>query len=516
MKKLILSFLIISVSFLGNLALAQEEKVLSLWETLTLYFTEIFPNLTPEINDVTVKYSGIGSRSGLRGALQRAIYYDMLPNSAVTLRPDEPMSDRAFSQLLRRHFGTRVTADESSLTLADYERFMVTIRSSFAYRLLQLMNAPEENTPAEIPTSNSSKLSQSNNYYLLENIYTILQENYLRGQKFSESDLIYWAAEWLVNELGDQHTRFFRPDASTDFKNSLDGNIVGIGVIIDIDATGSLTVTDVIRHSPAEKAGIVWGDKIIKVDGIAVSTENGIIDDIARLRGQVQTQVEVTVQSGKVIRTIAIVREIIHVEQVETEELSYGYRVIFWEVATGTDIIMEGALQGFISSGKKRLILDLRNNPGGSMAETRTILNYWIEKWNPLVVLKYPKLEIINYAQNPALTDWNKYEIVILINADTASAAEIIAATLREYFPRNTVIIGETSYGKWTVQELVSFDDKSMLKYTIAEWLIPRTRKSIDKVGIVPDKKVVFDRQHWRTKKIDTQLLAAQQYNFSN
>lgn len=117
-------------------------------------------------------------------------------------------------------------------------------------------------------------------------------------------------------------------------------------------------------------------------------------------------------------------------------------------MAFGVDAAMESALQGFISSGKKRLILDLRNNPGGSMAETRTILNYWIDKGNPLVILKYPKLEITNYAQNPALTDWNKYEIVILINADTASAAEIIAATLREYFPRNTVIIGETSYGK--------------------------------------------------------------------
>jgi carboxyl-terminal processing protease len=100
-----------------------------------------------------------------------------------------------------------------------------------------------------------------------------------------------------VNELGDQHTKFFRPDASTDFKNSLDGNIVGIGVIIDIDATGSLTITDVIRHSPAEKAGLVSGDKITHVDGIVVSTTDGIIDDIARLRGRVNTQVEVTFQS---------------------------------------------------------------------------------------------------------------------------------------------------------------------------------------------------------------------------
>lgn len=86
------------------MSFAEEEKALTLGDTLTLYFTEIFPNLTPAISDVTVKYSGIGNRAQLRGALQRAIYYDMLPNSAVKLSPDAPMSDRTFSQLLRRHF----------------------------------------------------------------------------------------------------------------------------------------------------------------------------------------------------------------------------------------------------------------------------------------------------------------------------------------------------------------------------------------------------------------------------
>lgn len=515
MKKLfILSITLIWL--LTPVSFAEEEKALTLGDTLTLYFTEIFPNLTPAISDVTVKYSGIGNRAQLRGALQRAIYYDMLPNSAVKLSPDAPMSDRTFSQLLRRHFWTRITADESSLTMADYERYMESIRSSFSYRIMGLLNAPQDSLPTVEISSNTSKLSQSNNYYLLENIYSILQENYLRGQKFSEADLIYGAAEWLVNELGDQHTRFFRPDASTDFKNTLDGNIVGIGVIIDVDANGSLTVTDVIRHSPAEKAGLTGGDKIIKIDGRAVSTADGIVDDIARLRGQVQTQVEVTVQSGKITKTVAIIREIVHVEQVETVELSHAYRIIFWEVDFGTDIVMESALKRFLASGKKRLILDLRNNPGGSMAETRNILNFWIESGNPLFILKYPKLEVTNYALNASLADWSKYEIVILINGDTASAAEIIAATLREYFPTNSVIIGDTSYGKWTVQELISFDDKSMLKYTIAEWLIPRTRTSIDKVGIVPDKKVIFDQQFWRTKRIDTQLLAAEQYEFAH
>lgn len=512
MKK---SFFVPFLIFFIATPLSYAEKNMTVGDTLTMYFTELFPNLVPEINNVTVKYSGIGNRNGLRTALQKGIYYGMLPNSAVELAPDREMTDRAFSQLLRRHFGVRIASDESVMTQGDYETFMVTIRLSFAYRLLQLMNTPEESMTQTESVPEWSKLSNANNYYLLEKIYSILQESYLKGEKFKESELIYGAAEWLVNELGDQHTKFFRPDASTDFRNSLDGNIVGIGVIIDVDAQGSLLITDVIRHSPAEKAGFLAGDKITKVDAITVTTEDGIADDIARLRGKVLTQVEVTVLSGKVTKTVAIIREIIHVPLVETDVLDNAYKIIFWEVAFGTDGLLKDALESFLKSGKKRLILDLRDNPGGSMAETRNILNFFIDQWNPIVVLKYPQLEVTNYATDPAMTDWTQYEIVILINGDSASASEIIAASLREYFPRNVVIIGETSYGKGTVQELVSFDDKSLLKYTIAEWLTPKNKISIDKVGIIPDKRIVFDRQYWRIKRIDTQLLAAETYEFT-
>lgn len=96
-----------------------------------------------------------------------------------------------------------------------------------------------------------------------------------------------------------------------------------------MDAQGSLLVTDVVRHSPAEKAGILAGDRIIRVNDIAVTTEDGIADDIARLRGKVLTQVDVTILSGKITKTVAIIREIIHVPLVETEVLSDSYKIIF-------------------------------------------------------------------------------------------------------------------------------------------------------------------------------------------
>lgn len=126
---------------------------------------------------------------------------------------------------------------------------------------------------------------------------------------------------------------------------------------------------------------------------------------------------------------------------VETEVLSNSFRITFGEVAFGSDGLFRAALEEFLESGKKRLILDLRNNPGGSMAETRSILNFFIDKSNPLIILQYPKVKVTNYATDNAMTDWSKYEIIILVNRDTASAAEIIASTLREYFPIGSRII---------------------------------------------------------------------------
>ena len=132
-----------------------------------------------------------------------------------------------------------------------------------------------------------------------------------------------------------------------------------------------------------------------------------------------------------------------------------------------------------------------------------------------MMTLKYPRLETTTFATDDPMTDWSKYEIVILINHDTASAAEVIASALQEYFPKNVALIWETSYGKGTVQELIPFEDNSLLKYTVAKWLTPIKKASVDGVGIKPDKVITFDEKLWRSRKMDTQMLAAQKYVFT-
>ncbi len=156
----------------------------------------------------------------------------------------------------------------------------------------------------------------------------------------------------------------------------------------------------------------------------------------------------ISVLSGNVTKTFSIVRDVFQIDLVTSRDLNQAYFIKFGEVALGTDKLFRSALEKFIASGKKRLIIDLRSNPGGSLTETRNILNAFIDRGNSLFVVQYPRTENTNIAQEKAMTDWSRYEIVLLVNRDTASAAEVIAASLREYFPKNVALVGDTTYGK--------------------------------------------------------------------
>ncbi len=280
-----------------------------------------------------------------------------------------------------------------------------------------------------------------------------------------------------------------------------------------MDSKDGLVIKSVIEKSPAEDAGLQPQDKIIKIDGVAVNTNDGIDDEIARLRGKEKTTVVVTVVSNNKTKIITLTRAVISIPLAEIKDVQTAELITYREVAFGTDKILEKLLNNFLESGKKRLILDLRDNPGGSMLETKNILNFFIDKGNPLVTLKYQKKQETYSATLPQMADWSKYEIILLVNKNTASAAEVIASVLREYMPLNLVIIGEKTYGKGVVQELVSFDDTSLLKYTVAEWMTPKGI-SINKIGIKPDIVLSFDVNAWKNNKLDTQLIAAEKYVF--
>ena len=178
-----------------------------------------------------------------------------------------------------------------------------------------------------------------------------------------------------------------------------------------------------------------------------MTTEDGIDDDILRLRGQEGTMVSVNVLSGKTTRTVTILREKIQIKLVDTEELPNAFRITYGEVGFGTDKLIKEALYKFLQTGK-----DASSSISATILVDRCLrpetYSIFYPKGQPTMILRYPRVDTISYATENPLADWSKYEIVILVNHDSASAAEVIASTLREYFPKNSVIIGETSYGR--------------------------------------------------------------------
>ena len=189
MKKLFISLLV-----LCSLPAFADAKNLTLGETLSLYFTEIFPSTGQEITSINLKYNDIGANPTLRSALQRGIYYGMMPNSDGNLKPSTSRTDRAFVQLLRARFGVDTVGDLSNLTQVDYEAYMSDIRKSYAYRLMQSIN---QNTMKDVIQQPSAApgFNETENYYILDEVYAALYQGYLHSEDIDDADLVYAATE---------------------------------------------------------------------------------------------------------------------------------------------------------------------------------------------------------------------------------------------------------------------------------------------------------------------------------
>jgi carboxyl-terminal processing protease len=158
-----------------------------------------------------------------------------------------------------------------------------------------------------------------------------------------------------------------------------------------------------------------------------------------------------------------------------------------------------------------KIIFDLRNNPGGYLSEVSTMLSYFIDEWSPTAIIDYGSRELEYSSVGYDLIDFSNYELIFIQNGGSASASEIMVGSVKDYYA-DAVIIGEQSYGKWSVQSLKTYNDGSTLKFTSAKWFTGNTKQGIDGVGITPDIELEFDSERWKTFKKDNQLEKAISY----
>jgi len=318
-----------------------------------------------------------------------------------------------------------------------------------------------------------------------------VQEKFVNRSDLDRQKMVYGAIAGMLSALDDPYTVFMTPQEKKDFSQSMQGNFEGIGAEIGI-RKNVLTVLSPIQNSPAEKAGLKAGDKILKIDD--KSSEGLTADEaVSLIRGKKGTKVKLAILRGdwKESREFTIVRDKINVPivKLETEKTSSGKEIAKITLSQFTEnsaAEFQKAVQNILGSKSQGLVLDLRNNPGGYLNSAVEIAGWFLPEGKVVVTEDYgDDKKIIHYSEGG--NELSKYPLVILINEGSASASEILAGALKDHL--GTKLVGQKSYGKGSVQELEQLKQGTAIKITVAKWLTPSGHSIMD-AGLEADEKV--------------------------
>ena len=316
-----------------------------------------------------------------------------------------------------------------------------------------------------------------------------IQETYrhLKAQYDGNLDtdkLINGASRGLVAATGDPYTTFMDAEEAKEFEKSLNGNIGGgIGAEIGL-RNNRPTVVRVLRNSPAEEAQVKAGDIITAVNGNSVvdATTEQVVE---KIRGEINTTVKLQVLRNYQRLEMSMTRKQITAPAVEHDIVDGVGILKVYRFGEETGTLARAAAEAFKQNNVQKVILDLRSNPGGTVTAAQALAGLWLDQQDIMTERRGDKIvKTVKSTGKPLLQDM---KTVVLIDGSSASASEIVAGALQEY--GKAKLLGEKSYGKGSVQQLIKLPDGAQLKVTEARWYTPKGR-TIDKRGIEPDEKV--------------------------
>ncbi len=312
---------------------------------------------------------------------------------------------------------------------------------------------------------------------------------------------IYGAIKGMVDSEKDPYTTFFTPKEADSFETEIKGSFSGVGMEVG-KKDGVLTVIAPIADTPAFRAGIKTGDKIIKINEIT-TTDMSVDAAIALIRGEKGTTVKITMFREGVDKPLefSLVRDVI---KLPTLDKSYDtktgvYTIKLYSFSEQSAQLFREAIVDFDKTKAKKLIIDLRGNPGGYLDAALDMASWFIPAGKVVVVQDYgsksPQEQMRSYGHGPVPAD---VKIAVLVDGGSASASEILAGALQDY--GRATLIGQKTFGKGSVQEYLKITDDTGLKVTIARWLTPKG-KSISVSGLTPDIEVKPTEDQLKDKK---------------
>jgi carboxyl-terminal processing protease len=311
-----------------------------------------------------------------------------------------------------------------------------------------------------------------------------IQKKYVEEK--DPKELIYGAIRGMMSTL-DPHSTFLTPEELKELEIETTGKFSGIGIEITLK-DGVLTVVSPIEGSPADRAGLAPGDKILQID--EKSTKNMTLNEAVRMiRGPKGTKVQLLIlhEGAKEPQKYVIVRDVIPIRSVKSKMLEDGYGYIrissFQEKTTEDFLAALTKLESSSKDGLKGLVLDLRNDPGGLLNEAVKIADVFLESGVIVSIQGRTKEQSQKFTAQPNKVP-RRYPLVVLVNEGSASASEIVAGALQDQ--KRAIILGMPTFGKGSVQTIIPLEDNSGIKLTTARYFTPSGR-SIQAKGITPD-----------------------------
>ena len=331
-------------------------------------------------------------------------------------------------------------------------------------------------------------------------VWNLIDQKYPDAEKIGDQERVWGAVKGLAGSLDDPYTSFFPPEAAKDFEDSLNGEFEGVGMEIGIKDK-IITIIAPLKDTPAYKAGIKAGDKILKIDE-NITDSMSVEKAVSLIRGPKDTTVNLTIfrETDKKPREISITRDRIVIPTLDTKLRSDGIFVIsLYNFSGNSSVLFQSALEEFIKSGSDKLILDLRGNPGGYLDTAINMASWFLPSGKIVVTEDYGTLgkeKVHRSSGYDIFTD--QLKMVVLVDGGSASASEILAGALSEHGVAK--LVGEQTFGKGSVQELIDVTDDTALKITIAQWLTPNGI-SISKEGLKPDYEVEITEKDLETDR---------------